>query len=134
MAWVYSYTTLYYNNKAEFCAVLKNSLGEHSYLYKAKFPPVERSVDGRNGCDGQNRQQPKTHNPKGNVHLHSPHFLLIPRIFHMCMDLPTQSKATFISQIWDASLSPGKEKCHCGHHSCEKNGLNIKQDISPFQD
>ena len=77
-----------------------------SYLYKAELPPVEHAVDGWNGGDGQKWQEPKTHDPKGNIHLHPPHLLLIPRILHISMDLTTQKmlKIEFIKGIFTYHL------------------------------
>ena len=62
------------------------------YLYEAELPPVERAVDGGDGGDGEERQQPEAHDPEGNVHLHPPHLLLVPRVLHISVDLHTQRR------------------------------------------
>ena len=59
------------------------------YLNEAELPPVEGAVDGGDGGDGQEGEEPQAHDPKGEVHLHSPHLLLVPGVLHIGVDLQT---------------------------------------------
>lgn len=61
------------------------------YLDEAELPPVEHAVDGGDGGDRQERQQPQAHDPEGDVHLHPPHLLLVPRVLHVGVHLATRT-------------------------------------------
>ena len=63
------------------------------YLNEAELPPVEGAVYGWDGGDGQEGEEPQAHDPEGEVHFHPPHFLLVPGVLHIGVDLQTTQRA-----------------------------------------
>ena len=62
------------------------------YLNEAELPPVEGAVYGWDGGDGQEGEEPQAHDPEGEVHFHPPHFLLVPGVLHIGVDLQTTQR------------------------------------------